>query len=182
MVGDFLSNAPETLAGMAPAADLVLLDVASDRRGAVAVGGSVVSRTAEVVNSGVLRQFPGYRTIAFGTSEHFELFRTAARDLYRTLAEVGASERALVLKFPFTQVSSDGSIVPDEVGRSSSAWNEEFERYYAEIASAGFRMIELPASLAVTTPEHAWGPGQDHFIDEAYKWWADQIESFLRGD
>lgn len=174
--GDFESNAGERIRGLSEDADVLLVDIASDRHGAVAYGNGYASFTPDHRRAfgGIV---PGGSHVPFGSGEHRELFTTAVQRGAEVLSELDLFEKTLVLGVPFTDRTTTGE--PMTVSRETAASiNAKYEPYYEAFSAAGFRIAELPSALAVADPHHEWGPGQDHYADPAYHWWADQISAF----
>lgn len=157
LVGDFTSNAPQLLADAAPQSDLVLLDIDCELRGVFPLDGGYVSYTPELARSQVLQSRDPGPLLAFGTSQHLELFTDAAKQLRDTLARAGAMDRTVVVQFPFTDTSTTGDTVPLLAGRSGEEWNAAYVPYYEVIDELGFRVSSLPAELGIATPDHQWG-------------------------
>jgi hypothetical protein len=173
--GDFRSNAVEQINQHAPRTDLMLIDLASDRHGAVALDGGHVSLTPEHRRAfgGVVK---GGKRVPFGSDAHYGMFRRAATGAKNAFEAAGLWDKTFVLRFLFTEHTSSGGTVPRE--RTTPAEdNAHFARYYDALADLGFQFSDLPDRLAVSTDDHVWGAGSDHFIDEAYLWWANDVTS-----
>ena len=155
---------------------MIILDIASDRRGVYEIGPSQrVSFTGELGRSKVLDRYPDRRFVRFGTDEHYELFRISAREIKDLLVECAAFSRTRVLKFDFTDRSTNGVAIPKVLGTSGSTWNVLYSRYYEELIRLGFTVLTLPSAYSISTITHQWGIGQDHFMDEAYFWLRDSL-------
>lgn len=175
LAGDFTSNAFNLIAEAAPQSDLVLLDIDCELRGVFPLDGGYVSYTPELSRSGVLESREPGPLLRFGTPQHLELFATAAQKLRDTLDGAGALERTVVVKFPFTDNSTTGEDVPLLAGRSGAEWNAAYVPYYELIEDLGFTTSTLPEELGISTPDHQWGIQQEHYIDDAYLWWSDDV-------
>lgn len=176
LVGDFLSNANGLVQKYGSESELILVDIASDRRGVYEIGeDQFVSFTGELGRSQLLSKFPNRKFIGFGTSRHFGLFQHAAESLKHSLQSIDSWDSTLILKFKFTDSSDNGSVVPTVLDTQSEQWNVLYARYYAFLEHLGFNFVSLPDDLAISSANHNWGIGQDHFIDEAYEWWNENI-------
>lgn len=175
LVGDFTSNAPQLIAEAAPQSDLVLLDIDCELRGVFPLDGGYVSYTPELTRSGALEAREPGPLLRLGTPQHLELFADATLKLRDVLTRAGALDRTVVLQFPFTDESTTGEAVPLLAGRTGAEWNTAYEPYYELIREAGFAMSTLPAALGISTPAHQWGIQQEHYIDDAYQWWAEDL-------
>jgi hypothetical protein len=173
--GDFRSSAMGRIEHHAPATDLLLIDLASDRHGAVAVGDGYVSLTPEHRRAfgGMM---PGGKRIPFGSDKHFSAFRRAAAGIRDAIVSAGLWDQTFVLRFRFTDRTINGDPVPPE--RTTPAEdNARIEPYYDVLERLGYQFSVLPDELGASTHDHAWGAGSDHFVDEAYQWWADDVTS-----
>lgn len=168
--GDFESDARERLAAKS---DIVLLDIASELNGAGAYRGGYVSLTPDHRRA-FGRIIPGAEAIPFGSEEHFKLFRAAGMRLAELLFHLDIFDRTFVLTAPFTDRTTTGEPLSG-VQETAEAINAKIRRYYQFLWAAGFQVLALPEELAVADPDHEWGPGQDHYTDDAYRWWADRI-------
>lgn len=178
--GDFESNAPALISEHAPASDLLLFDITTDRRGVYpSVGGSMLSHTAELAESGLLDEFRRGPLIRLGDAEHVALFRSALEQLKDLLVSVDAFEKAVFLRFDHAAKTDSGVAIPHLQGRGAVEWDAIYEQYYELIESGGFRILPLPSELSVSSDSHSWGPGQIHFVDDAYLWWADRLEEIV---
>lgn len=171
---DFGSTAPRLLRRMSSQVDRVIIDIASDRHGVVRVGNGFVSLTPDH-----LRAFDGQyadvgEVIPFGSAEHFDRFAVAVGRAAEALRAEETLDRAVVLAFPFTDRLDTDARIPRE-RTDVPALNALYEPYYEVFASSGFPLLRLPDALAVSTMEHEWGPGVDHFVDPAYEWWAQRL-------
>lgn len=176
LVGDFMSNANELITRFGTESDLLLMDIASDRRGVYRIAeNEYVSFTGELGRSKVLTRFPNREFVNFGSDRHFEMFQRAAERIIETIDKLQSHPTPLMLKFDFTDESIEGSAVPTVLSTSSEDWNRLYERYYEYLKNLGFTLIELPKELSISTTTHEWGIGQDHFIDDAYYWWNAEI-------
>lgn len=176
--GDFWSDAGARIADLGGDADVVLIDIASDRHGVAAYGDGYVSLTPDHRRAfrGIV---PGGTAVPFGSSEHLSLFTQAARQGRALLKELSLFEKTLVIGAPFTDRTVTGEPMTG-AAETAEAINEKYRPYYEALSAAGFSIAMLPDELAVADLQHAWGPGQDHYADPAYRWWAEQVSTFAR--
>lgn len=180
IVGDFLSNIPATIRKFGDTADVILIDIASDRHGVYPVAESFISNTGELRRARLLRTLSHGPLIEFGSREHQRLFKLAAAKVKRTMVAAGVFDKALVLKIQFAGKSNDGTPMPLARGLTSDEVNAKYEHYYQIFEDLGFQVTPTPPKeLQVANSEHKWGLQQDHFIDSMYAWWADQIDEFV---
>ena len=180
LAGDFTSNAFDLIAEAAPESDLILLDIDCELRGVFPLDSGYVSYTPELSRSGALESRNPGPLLRFGTAEHLELFTIAARKLRDVLSTAGALDRTVVVRFPFTDESTTGEEVPLLAGKSGAEWNAAYAPYYELIEDMGFIVSTLPTQLGIATPDHQWGIQQEHYIDDAYRWWADDVAAHAR--
>ncbi|WPR66127.1 DUF6270 domain-containing protein [Glutamicibacter protophormiae] len=173
LAGDFGSDALLRINSRIDESDLVLLDIVDDRFGVYPLNGGYVTPSAEFTMSGLRKNLNLGTHIPFGTDEHFELWSDAARTMMGSLGY--GIEKCIVLSVPFTEVSFESTIVPDALSRKAASWNEAYLRYYDFLSSIGFRVISLPAKMAISTRYHQWGVAPFHYVEGAYRWWFDRI-------
>lgn len=179
IIGDFQSNIPAIIRKFGDKADVILIDIASDRHGVYPVGDSFISNTGELRRSKLLRTLDHGPLVEFGTPEHQRLFKLAVAKVKRTLVSAGVFDRVLVLNVQFAGKSNDGTPMPLARGMTSTEVNSKYEYYYQVFEHYGFRVVpEPPAELQIANSDHKWGLQQDHFIDPLYHWWADRIDEF----
>lgn len=174
--GDFRSTARQLMRRHSEATDVLLIDIASDRHGVAQYGDGYVSLTPDHKRAfgGMIR---GGRRVPFASPRHLGLFSAAVKRGSGALGRLGLMEKALVLRAPFTDVTTTG--VPMK-GGSVTKLNAQYEPYYEVLAAAGLEIVDLPAELAVADPGHTWGLAPDHYADPAYQWWAERIVNFAR--
>lgn len=179
IIGDFLSNVPATIRKFGDKADVILIDIASDRHGVYPVGDSYISNTGELRRSNLLRTIEHGPLVKFGTPQHKRLFKLAVTKIKRILLSAGVFDRVLVLNVQFAGTSNDGTPMPLARGMTSTEVNSVYAYYYQVFEDCGFRVLpEPPTELQIGNSDHKWGLQQDHFIDLMYHWWADRIDEF----
>lgn len=179
ITGDFTSNAMERIKTNVRKSDAFLIDLASERHGVIPYGGSLISRTNDLLKSGLLTPREFNKHIPFNTSEHRKKFRAAALNLKRLLMQEKSFRKTLIIATPFTDEATDGSRVPLSHHKTADMINEEYAFYYDLLKGMGFAILSLPDHLCKTTPDHLWGISQNHYVSEAYEYMADQIELFI---
>lgn len=175
LVGDFASSAVSSLTEAMTECDLILIDIIDDRFGVYPLGNGYITPTAEFATSGIRPSLELGHHIPFGSDEHFDLWKKSADKIRSALDEV--IERVVVLSTEFTERSADDTVVPQALGSSANLWNEKYKRYYAHVNSLGFKVVELPSKLAVSTPHHRWGIAPFHYMEASYEWLYSRIKS-----
>lgn len=178
--GDFLSNSPERIEKGSHDAEILVIDLISEKHGVI-----MLESNKRVSATPTLRKTTHYKKIqnkpraALGSAEHFELFIESINRLKRLLVDLDLFERTAVLNAPFTDTVIDGEDINHRV--SAEEWNHLFTPYYGELEASGFHVFpQLPSELAKSTIRHTWGKSQNHYVDDAYTWWARQILEFKK--
>lgn len=157
------------------------MDLATDRRGYLPIGGTAaaISFSREIETSRAIQSLPTRPKVDFGTDQHFGRFTRTALKMKKRLEEIGLFNRTLILRLHFTDQSTGGDIVPVVQHKTGKEWNVLFVPYYQILEEIGFRLTDpLPQEFAIADSEHLWGLGPDHYVPEAYRWWAEQIIEF----
>lgn len=179
--GDIRSNGPRVISEKIKGADAFILDLATERRGVYPVRDGYLSRTIELEQSGLRPKFNPGEVIEFGTDHHLELFTDAVQTLKAHLIEHGMENRVGVINHPFAAEDDIGLPTPPSIGKNAKEWNKLFPNYYKILTEVGFTVFDPPPPRLIhSTEDHAWGDAVDHYIDETYFFWADQIEKFIK--
>lgn len=181
LIGDIESNGMPRLTAAAKSSRALVIDIASDRHGVWDLGnGSFLSNLATMKRQKILKAYPEARLVSWGTSEHLALFSEAVVRGQQLLEEAGFFSKATVLKIPFTDRTIDGEFIDFGSERHPSEIRESYLPYYDVFRTSGFHFLpDLPSEMAISTSDHAWGKGINHFVDDAYHWWGDEIEKFI---
>ncbi|MGO3877177.1 MAG: DUF6270 domain-containing protein [Corynebacterium sp.] len=181
LIGDIESNALPRLTASAEKSKALVIDLASDRHGVWDLGnGSFLSNLATMKKQKVLRGYPDSRLIKFGSDEHLDLFDKAVSQVKTELEASGLFSKTTVLKIPFTDHDVDGNVLDFGSEGSPGEIQESYEPYFEIFRKNEFHFLpDLPEEYAVSTDDHAWGKGINHFVDEAYHWWGSEIENFI---
>lgn len=177
--GDIQSSLYPTLRRRAAEADLVLMDLLSERLGVFSLAdGTYVTNSRELRASGRLGDLKPKAT-AFGTDRHFGLWQRAVSRLIRNLADAELTSKVLVIETPWAERTDTGEHVTPFRGIPAAEANEMYLRYYAHLRELGLRTARLPDELAVSSLTHKWGPDPYHYIDPAYHWMREQINEAI---
>lgn len=181
LVGDIESNAVPRLQNSAKQSKALVIDIASDRHGVWDLGnGGYLSNLATMKKQKILKGYPDSRLITWGSSEHLDLFDEAVAKVKAEFLKCGFFQKATILKIPFTDTAEDGAELGSGTEVSPSQIRESYIPYYEIFKENGFHFLpDLPEELAVSTEDHAWGKGINHFVDDAYHWWGSEIEKFI---
>lgn len=177
VLGDLRSSAREAFDEHAVDSDFIVMDIVDDRFGVYPVGAGFITPSAEFSASGLRNILRLGDHIPFGTPEHLSLWKEAAHTI-GTITEPYA-DKTFLLGATFTENAVDGVEVPPALGRSAAEWNAAYQPYYEAARSAGLRVLDLPETFAYSTSHHTWGPAPFHYVEQAYRWWYDQICTVL---
>lgn len=166
---DFRSTAFRTIRALAPRTDVLVLDLVDERLGVVPLpGGTYVTRSMEMVQSGLLGDLTDQAVVEFGTDEHFALWQRAAGRFIRELDELDLIERTLLVEGTFAYRDETGQPAPMSNGRPAEVWNSEYVRYHDVLKRAGIE-THTAGERAVTDTRHKWGPAAFHYTADAYR-------------
>lgn len=176
--GDFTSDAMERIRQSARKADILLIDLASERHGVIPYRGTYLARTHDLLKSELLTPREYKKHIPFNSTLHRRKFRASALALKSLLKEEKVFRKTIIIAPRFTDISIDGSRVPLSHHKTASKINAEYRYYYRLLRNLGFTVLGLPDHFCKTTPDHQWGIAQNHYITEAYLYFADQLTLF----
>ncbi|MFE4465517.1 DUF6270 domain-containing protein [Oerskovia sp. NPDC056781] len=148
--------------------DMVLWDITDERLGVYEVGQGYVTRTLELVASGLDTSLQSVgRHIAFGTDEHFHLWSQSTRTWADQLRRRGLADRVVLTAPRWATEFTDGTPTPASTGMDASRYEALATRYYEQVAR------ELPSTRFIgrsapttSSRDHRWGPSPFHFSDE----------------
>lgn len=184
--GDFNSDAMRRIRFHAGEVDQLLIDLATERRGYLPIRnhallpttnqGAVVSFSQEVANSKISNLLPTGKRVKFGSRKHFTRFTKSALRFKNDLQNLDLFDRTTIIRTPFVDKSNSHLAVPIVHRLPGKRWNELFCPYYEILEELGFKVTPpLPEEYAVADTNHKWGIGSNHYIPEAYEWWANYI-------
>lgn len=165
---DFASSVPGLLRTKTAQGDLLLVDLVDERLGVIAVpGGGYVTRSQELLDSGLCDLLPGGTVVPFASEEHFSLWQPAAEQYVELLREVGLFEHTLLVVATFAETTDTGSMATRWRGEPAAIWNERYDRYHEVLAAAGLRTHRI-GERAIASSTHRWGSSAYHYVDDAY--------------
>lgn len=177
--GDFKSDALRRIRFHAEDSDVLLMDLATDRRGYLPIGGSAatISFSREIETSNIAEKLSARERVEFGSHQHFGRFTRSAMRMKNQLKKLDIFGQTIILRVPFVDESTGGHAVPRVHGKSGDQWNRLFIPYYEILEELGFYVTDpLPMNLAIADSNHTWGIAPDHYIPRAYEWWAEKID------
>lgn len=164
---DFNSSFPVDLLSQTDI-DVLLLDLVDERLGVIAIGDSFITNSYELRNSGWKKSLKDPINIDFGTAKHLELWKEAADNLFKLLAENELLQKTFVIEANYADKSLQGDTFshrkfPSEVR------NEQYRPYYGYLREKGFNVLHVPKEYIVADKEHVWGLEPFHYVSEFYE-------------
>ena len=182
VVSDFRSELFSMFADSPHCTDLVLMDLLGERLGVLELkGGRFLTHSNELVRSGAKDIIGEHRLIKFGTEEHLSIWKIAAIQLHKNLLQNGLVEKTVVLNTPFADFDENHSPLRKHMGKNSDQWADSYAPYYEFLRTMGITVFDMKDEFAVGSSNHKWGPAPYHYIEEAYNFWAGNIDSYLSG-
>ena len=169
--GDFQSNLLQLVEGSDQPPDLVLVDLVDERLGVhLFPDGSVVTRTPELIASGVAGSMPpDVRHVTFGSAEHRALWSPAIRSFGERLRKVVGPVRIVVLDIPWASRSVDGEPPPTSFGLTARDVNSVMSEYVdSAVHALGAEVVKLAPDEVLSNPQHPWGPAPFHYAERVY--------------
>lgn len=158
--------------------DVVLVDLFDERFGVDLLGdGTYVTRSPERLKHVATVGGPS-RLVAFGSDEHFELWRAAADRFILFLASNRLLPRTYLLDIAWAHCDESGKDAELPFGLRSAEANRAFARYIDHLRQAGVTVISH--SNTWTSRRHKWGPSPYNFHDDVYEAVAAKLSLALR--
>ncbi|QPL06082.1 MULTISPECIES: DUF6270 domain-containing protein [Actinomyces] len=179
---DLAGERRSRLAAAANSTDVLLWDIVDERLGVLELeDGTVLTRTTEGLTAGLYDDLDDARLVAFGSDEHFEKWAAALPAWREELTELGLLDRTVLLQVAWALADEGGEQTPTSWGMGTLEANWFSQRYYeAAAAHTGVHVMRLPETLTVAGTHHKWGAAPFHYQDDAYDWFATQIDGFAR--
>lgn len=174
--GDVVGDLPHHLTRIEEDPPRVLLwDLTDERLGLHAwPDGSLTTDTVEARTMGRGAPEAGFRHVAFGSDEHFELWCTGLDRLEHAL-ERSAIDRVLLLDVPWARQTTSGADAPRSFDMPPSDANRLFRRYVARAAERSW-VETIGVDHVSADIRHRWGAAPFHYSDDTYTRVADLIE------
>lgn len=182
--GDFDGSIFRTLLDVGAQAEYVFWDLTDERLGVMKLSdGAYITRSVELLQSGLLEGQDDAEWIKFGSEEHFVLWEESVKR-FAEFTQAHAIESKIVLfNLPWSMWDDDGvplnktwDMFPDEA-------NNLFARYVAVIRKhMNVRCLELPWDRTVSSKTHKWSLAPYHYQDQVYGLIAEQFTALESGD
>lgn len=147
--------------------DGIVLDITDERFGIQDLGNGIYRTNSPDYTSypEALSKYPNRRTIAFGTDEHFDLFRLAAARLATLVNAVELGTRVVLLAPSFAKAYKESHLDSKELQQESRSLDQQFAKYWGYLHDVcGFSVLAHQGLK--TSATHPWGAAPFHF-DEA---------------
>lgn len=146
--------------------DVLLIDLFDERFGVdLLVDGTYITRSPERMKHIATVGGPS-RVVAFGSEEHFGLWRAAAERLIAFLASNGLLAHTYLLDVAWAHSDESGLDAELPFGLTSAEANLAFVRYVDHLRQAGVTVVSH--SETWTSREHKWGPTPYNFHNDVY--------------
>lgn len=169
--GDFDGNLLDILSELAPETDYIFWDLTDERLGLIKIDDyTFITKSVELVQSGLLGKIKEHEWIRFGTEEHLELWQEAVR-AFADFAKSNLPDTKIVLiNLPWALLDEKGrplektwDLLPDEA-------NNLLARYAAVIRNyLDVYDIEMSWDEATASSIHRWGLAPYHYQDAVYE-------------
>lgn len=175
--GDFDGSLLGILSELAPETDYIFWDLTDERLGLIKIDDyTFITKSVELVQSGLLGKIKDYEWIKFGTEEHLELWQEAVRALADFAKSNLPNTKIVLINLPWALLDEKGrplektwDLLPDEA-------NNLLARYAAVIRNyLDVYDIEMSWDKAIASSVHKWGLAPYHYQDAVYQQVIDQF-------
>jgi hypothetical protein len=164
--------------------DWLLVDFLDERFDLLELGDSVLTISAELARTGLLRErLPGSRIISRDSARHLELWHRGLTSLANLVSQIDRSERMILLRAPLASRLADGGRFG---GKYSRRYIEGRNATLAQMYSAfvahfpGAAVIEPEPDVLAGDPHHRWGPSPGHYVEGFYRTVAASLAEIAR--
>lgn len=168
--GDFDGNLFQILDDISESADFIFWDLTDERLGVIEVNDSTyVTRSTELVQSGILGDETEHHWIKFGTERHFGLWKQAVIRLAEFIKGANLESKIVLFNLPWSMHDDEGAalgrywaMLPDEA-------NNFLARYVAVVREhLDVFCLDLPWQSTVSNRQHKWTLAPYHYTDDVY--------------
>lgn len=166
---------------------VVLWDLMDERGGVWEIGrGEYLTRSFDIERHPALKgavtqaiEHEGGGYIPFGESQHFSLWKRAAKLAVGRLRDAGLLERTVLLAVPWASEDTSGAATPASFGLTAERANSLYERYYAYLERLGVTVVRPTPAHVTANAGHQWGAAPFHYVPEVYVGLIEDIENAL---
>lgn len=178
--GDFDGSIFRTLVDVAPQVDYIFWDLTDERLGVIKVGPETyITRSVELLQSGLLDRIEGAEWIKFGTAEHFELWQQAVINFAEFARSNSIHTKLILLNLPWSMHDEQGVLVKKSWDMLPDEANNLLARYAAVLQNnLDIACIQLPWKQAVSNTQHKWSLAPYHYQDHVYEAVASQFAEY----
>ncbi|MFP3580801.1 DUF6270 domain-containing protein [Arthrobacter sp. SIMBA_036] len=169
--GDFDGSIFTTLRDVSAQSDYIFWDLTDERLGVIRVAeNSYITRSVELIQSGLLDGLGDSEWIKFGSEEHFRLWESAVITFAKYLETNALTSKIVLFNVPWSMYDNEGrplqkswNMMPDEA-------NNLLARYVAIVRQyMNVPCIEIPWEQALSDRKHKWSLAPYHYQDSVYE-------------
>jgi len=149
--------------------DVLILDFIDERFDLISVGDSIVTRSREFENSGLLSSFTDYRELVRTSEEVLTLWKASCLAFIERLRSVRPGDRVVLHRamWAASYYDADRQILDFPYARAIANANGMLSAYY------DYFVEHMPEVVSVSAPcladvGHMWGLSAYHYADEYY--------------
>ncbi|MEQ4567615.1 DUF6270 domain-containing protein [Paenarthrobacter sp. CAP02] len=169
--GDFDGNVLGTLTEVSKTADFIFWDLTDERLGVLEVeADTYITRSTELVQSGLLNDLGTRTWIKFGTDEHFALWEDAVNRFAQLARSEGFQTKIVLFNLPWSMYDDEGGVLGRYWAMTPDEANNTFARYVAAIRNhMDVFLLELPWAATTSSRTHKWTLAPYHYVDKVYQ-------------
>ncbi|WP_024476136.1 DUF6270 domain-containing protein [Arthrobacter sp. CAL618] len=186
--GDLDGDLTRRIQAQSAACGILIWDLADERLGVIDCGqGQYITRSVELVRSGLLERLPESRWIRFGTPEHFDLWKLSVHRFAVLLENQKLIDRILLLDIPWSMYNQFGKQTKGIVQISPDEANNLYAEYIQVVlAEMNLRKIGISWNQSISNTDHKWTESPYHYHETVYQAMVEKInnltEERLRGN
>ncbi|MFE4196517.1 DUF6270 domain-containing protein [Paenarthrobacter sp. NPDC056912] len=180
---DFDGTIFRTLADVASSADFIFWDLTDERLGVIKVGhDSYITRSVELLQSGLIDNIGDPEWIKFGSNEHFELWRNSVVNFADFVRAHSIESKIVLFNLPWSMHDDFGAPIQKSWGMFPDEANNLLAKYMGVLREhLNLATIELPWEMAVSSRDHKWRLAPYHYHDDVYQAVVNQFNSLEAG-
>lgn len=179
--GDFDGSLLQILVEIAPETEYIFWDLTDERLGLIKIDDfTFITKSVELLQSGLLEKIADYEWIKFGTKEHFELWQEAVRALADFAKFNLPNTKIVLINVPWALLDEKSrplgktwDLQPDEANNLLAKYAAVI-RNYLDVYD-----IEMSWDKATASSDHKWGLAPYHYQDAVYEEVIDQFTELV---